>query len=189
MRRFLRRLGNSIQKRIDMLPWRRNRDEDKGTSEFPEGTSEFPEGTRWIYGDDISSWPKTIKLEGASISRQGGPNNYHTVSLHNDALKGFPAWYQNPDPDNYNQHNVNGTIWILRKYKGEWLMGSIDYLRVGQISKGFAVVPQYQIESQPGEPVGVMVSTTSRQWDGTRVDGDPNSPYRFRSNVVWTTWP
>ena len=162
---------------------------DDTTPVAGEGPMGLPAGTQWIYGKDISHWRETIHLSGATITFIKSHNNYHRVTVDGDPLRGFPAWYQNPDPRGYNDNNVNGTIWILRKYQGQWYMGSIDYLRVGQTSKNFAVLPQYQIEARSGEKVGVMVSTVAREWDGTRVDGDPRSPYRYRSNIVWTTWP
>jgi hypothetical protein len=128
-------------------------------------------------------------LTGATITRIGGPSNYYNVTVAGDPLAGYPAWFQSPDPSGYNENNVNGTIWIIRRYQGQWLMGSIDYLRVGQTSKGFSVQPAFRISADSGEPVGVMVSTVARQWDGTRVDGDPRAPYRERSNIFWLTWP
>jgi hypothetical protein len=167
-----------IQQIIDMI--RRKKPDPK-----PE--PEFPEGTIWMYGPDISSWPVTIPLHSGKITRKAG--TYHTAHVDYDHLQTLPKWHQDPDPQNLNQHNVNGTIWVLRKFRGQWIMGSIDYLRVNQRTKDFDAIPAYNIEPMPGERVGLMVSTTSRQWDGTRVDGDPNEPYRERSNVVWTVWP
>ena len=136
----------------------------------------------------IDSWPVTIPLHSASIHYIGGAQAYE-VRVSYDHLQTLPKWYQDPDPDGYNDNNVNGAIHLLRKYEGEWVFASIDYLRVGQMEKRFAVLPKYLIEYQPGEPIGVMVSTTAREWDGTRVDGDPRSPYRERSNITWTEWP
>ena len=136
----------------------------------------------------IDGWPVTITASGASIRWVGGHEPWQ-VSVEYDHLQTLPAWYQQPDPDGYNDNNVNGTIHLLRQYRGEWVFASIDYLRVGQTVKRFATRPEWLIEPMPGEPVGVLVSTTARQWNGTRVDGDPKSPYRERSNIVWTTWP
>jgi hypothetical protein len=149
----------------------------------------LPEGTRWIYGPDVSHWPETIPLHSARIIPLNRPNNYHRVIVSYDHLQTLPAWYQNPDPKQLNPHNVNGSIWIVREFRGQWYIGTIDYLRKGQTVKDFAAIPEYQMEPKSGDRIGVMVSTTSRQWDGTRVDGDPRSPYRERSNIVWTVWP
>ena len=136
----------------------------------------------------IDEWPVTITVSDASIRYVGGHEPWE-VSVKYDHLQSLPAWYQQPDPDGLNKHNVNGTIFLVREYRGETVFASIDYLRVGQTAKRFVTAPQYLIEPMPGEPIGVLVSTTARQWDGTRVDGDPKSPYRERSNVTWTTWP
>jgi hypothetical protein len=135
----------------------------------------------------IDSWPVTINVRDARIRRLGG--NEYEASIHYDRLQTLPAWLQDPDPDGLNAHNINGAIHLVRKYRGELVFASIDYLRVGQTAKHFVVLPQYLIEAQPGEPIGIVVSTTARQHNGTRVDGDPKSPYRERSNISWTAWP
>ena len=148
---------------------------------------EFPVGAQWIYGPDISAWPKTITLNSATVTPIRA--DYFRIEVEYEGLQELPAWFQRPDPRGYNNENVNGTIWLIRNFQGQWYVGSIDYLRVGQTVKTFAVHPSFLIAAQPGEQLGVMISTVSREWDGTRVDGDPNSPYRQRSNVYWTTWP
>ena len=135
----------------------------------------------------IDSWPVTLAVANARVKSLGG--NEYEVGVDYDHLQTLPAWHQQPDPNGMNSHNVNGAIHLVRKYNGEYVFASIDYLRVGQNSKHFVVLPQYLIEAKPGEPIGVVVSTTARQWDGTRVDGDPKSPYRQRSKIAWTTWP
>jgi hypothetical protein len=152
-----------------------------------DGGFSLPRGTQWIYGSDISSWAQNITLSSARVTREGGANNYHTAYV--KYSPDLPVWKQNPDPAGYNENNVVATIWLLREFEGRWYMGSFDYLRKGQFTKKFAALPAFKVEPRSGEPIAFMVSTVARQWDGTRVDGDPNSPYRWRSNLYWTTWP
>jgi hypothetical protein len=135
----------------------------------------------------IDGWPVTINVDSAYIKRLGG--NEYEAGIQYDHLQTLPAWYQQPDPDGLNASNVNGAIHLVRKYRGEWVFASIDYLRVGQTAKHFTIAPEYLIEPHPGEPIGIVVSTAARQHNGTRVDGDPRSPYRERSKIAWTTWP
>ena len=137
---------------------------------------------------DVTAWDKTITLYAASISYVGGHDPWE-VYVEYDRLQLLPAWFQHPDPNNLNQHNVNGSIWLIREFRGDTIIGTIDYLRVGQQTKRFALRDEWLIDPEPGDWIGVMVSTTARQWDGTRVDGDPRSPYRQRSNITWTEWP
>lgn len=138
----------------------------------------------------VDDWPVTIKAVGASLHWVGGHEPWE-VRVSYERLQDIPKWFQEPDPDppGYNKKNVNGTIFLVREFRGEWVFASIDYLRVGQTAKRFALSPEWLIEHNPGKPVGVLVSTVARQWDGTRVDGDPGAPYRERSNIVWTKWP
>jgi hypothetical protein len=135
----------------------------------------------------IDAWPVTINVDSAYIRHLGG--NEYEAGIQYDHLQTLPAWYQQPDPEGLNKGNVNGAIHLVRKYGGEWVFASIDYLRVGQTAKHFVVLPEYLVEAHPGEAIGIVVSTTARQHNGTRVDGDPNGPYRERSKISWTYWP
>jgi hypothetical protein len=142
-------------------------------------SSDFPSGTQWIFGSDISGWAQTINLSSPNIRRVGGHEPWE-VSVKYDRLQDIPA---------DNEHNVNGSIWLIREFEGQWYAGTIDYLRVGQMSKGFNTSAAYKLLPQSGDRIGVMVSTMNRSYDGTIVRGDPRSPYRERSNIAWTTWP
>ena len=149
-------------------------------------SSDFPSGTQWIFGSDISGWPVTMNLSSASIRHVGGHEAWQ-VDVKYDRLQDIPAYYVPGDPDN--RHNVNGSIWLIRQYQGQWYAGTIDYLRVGQMWKRFNTGHAYKLTPQSGDRIGVMVSTMNRSYNGTVVRGDPNSPYRERSNIAWTTWP
>lgn len=148
-----------------------------------ENQSDIPPDWKWVFGPDVSNWPVTINLYGATV-RRGAPGHEHLVQVnYSDRLRQIPAWNVPGDPKNV--HNVNGTIWLIREYQGQWYIGTIDYLRVGQTSKYFAESPAYYFTPKPGDKVGFMVGTVSREWDGTRSGGQV---YRERSNITWVTW-
>lgn len=152
---------------------------------------DLPEGTEWIFGWDINHWPQTITLTHAQLVYRGinskGDPAWRVYGLDYDRLHEIPAYYMPGDPDNV--HNVNGSIWLVREFRGQWYVGTIDYLRKGQREKEFAINDAFKLDPKSGDRMGFMVSTMNRSYDGTQVQGDPNSPYKERSNVVWTVWP
>lgn len=151
----------------------------------------LPPGTQWIFGTDISGWPQTINLTTARLASRGpnasGDPAWRVHGLDYDRLHEIPAYYVPGDPNN--AHNVNGSIWLIREFRGQWYIGTIDYLRVGQRQKDFAINDKYMLDPTTGDRVGFMVSTMNRSYDGTIVRGDPKSPYKERSNIVWVQWP
>ncbi len=156
-----------------------NGDNGNDTNGIPDNIDSLPAGTRWIYGADISGWPKTINLTSATI-HYGADK----VTVTYDRLQEIPPWYVPGDPNNV--HNVNGSIWLVREFQGQWYIGTFEYLRVGQQTKEFLTyAPQYRFEPQVGDRIGFMVSTTARNEPGTVVTGDPDSPYQERSNILW----
>ncbi len=156
-----------------------------GCEEFYDDSSEFPSGARWIWGRDISDWPATINLKSASVRKVR--SNYYQVIVDYDRLQDIPKWYVPGDANN--RHHVNGSIWLIRQYEGQWYIGTIDYLRVNQKWKNFGASRAYRFVPTPGDKIGFMVSTCARFENGTVSHGDPGSPYRERSNIVWITWP
>lgn len=133
---------------------------------------EFPDGTQWIYGKDVSGWPRTINITSASHDRR-------SVTLEYDRLNEIPRW----DADHNRAQNVNGNIWLIRQYNGVWYISTFDYLRVGQTTKAFGPGPLFR--PQEGDKIGFMVSTMARAENGTVARG---VTYQERSNIFWTTW-
>ncbi|MBN2301618.1 MAG: hypothetical protein JXN60_03780 [Lentisphaerae bacterium] len=123
-------------------------------------------GITWIYGCDISSWPKTITL-----TAEGGG---HYVYLHYDVMQNWPPW-------NNNEYNVNGSCWVVFTYNGVKYASTFDYLRVGQVKKEAPVIPTPSGTWRPssGETVGFMVSGMAR---------DARRTVNERSNVYYTIW-
>ena len=158
------------------------------TSPSTDTTTGFPSGTQWIfYKGSPWNWPVTINLTHAAVRVNAKGSGYHEVVVRYDHLQNLPSHYVPGDPNNV--HNVNGSIWLLRQYNGQWYMGTIDYLRKGQMNKYFRQSPSYYFVPRSGDRVGFMVSTVNRNYNGTIVTGDGNSPYRQRSNIAWVTWP
>jgi len=151
---------------------------DPSIPDAPADPAEFPAGIRWVYGKDISGWPVTINLSSATHTRR-------SVTVRYDRLQDIPAWNVPDDPNNHN--NVNGCIWLVREFQGQWYIGTFDYLRVGQTTKEYGAAPQYMFDPRPGDRIGFMVSTMARapKEDGTLAAG---VHYRERSNIFWTEW-
>ena len=131
------------------------------------------DGVTWIYGRNISEWPMTIKLSNVGHNRK-------KVWMTYDRLQDIPAADNVPNPC-----NVNGSIWLIRWFKGVKYCGTFDYLRVGQMSKEFGASPEYQFDPKPGDKFGIMVSTMARAENGTVAKG---VTYQERSNVFWLVW-
>jgi len=148
--------------------------EDDDSDSQPD--TSIPAHWKWVLGSDISDWPVTINLKSADVTHKGG--RLHWVTVDYDRLQEIPAHKKNP-------HNVNGSLWLIREYQGQWYIGTIDYLRVGQTSKEFASSPSFLFMPKPGDRVGFMVSTVNRSYYGTVARG---VTYRERSNIVWVTW-
>ena len=157
----------------------------------PNPPLDLPDGTQWVFGFDIDGWRETMKLTNAQLTPKGfdGKGNplWQVYGLDYTRLQDIPRYYVPGDPNNV--YNVNGSVWLIREFKGQWYCGTIDYLRVGQREKEFAINDAFLLDPKPGDRVGFMVSTMNRKYDGTIVTGDPESPYRERSNIVWITWP
>lgn len=144
-----------------------------------EKQSDIPSHWQWIYGRNIAHWPVTINLSSATVHY-----NAHKVTVKYDRLQQIPAW--NVPGDKNNVTNVNGSIWLIREFEGQWYIGTFEYLRVGQETKEFLTyAPQFQFAPKPGDRIGFMVSTMARAEDGTVSGGQV---YRERSNILWMTW-
>ena len=148
----------------------------------PSDRSDFPDGAQWVDGRNIEHWPVTIRLKSATV--ESLLSHRHRVTVAYDRLQDIPAWNVPGDPNNV--HNVNGSLWLLRAFEGQWYVGTIEYLRVGETTKIFDSSPAYRFMPQSGDRVGFMVSTTARQENGTIADG---VTYQERSHVVWIQWP
>ena len=155
-----------------------------GGEESGERSSAFPSNWKWIHGTDISHWPETINLRSVTLHR--GSGNIHHVTFDYDRLQDIPPYYVPGDSNNV--HNVNGSAWVIREYDGQWYIGTFEYMRVGQRTKEMGFSPAWKLMPRPGDRIGFMLSTINRSFNGTIVTGDPNSPYRERSNIVWVTW-
>jgi len=132
------------------------------------------EGVTWIYGRNISQWPKTIKL--TNVRRVGG-----NIHFDYDRLQDIPAADNVPNPA-----DVNGNVWLVRWFNGIKYCGTFEWLTRGKLWVGFGPAPKYQFDPKPGDRYGIMVSTMARnECDGTVAGG---VTYRERSNVVWLTW-
>ena len=157
----------------------------------PNPKLDLPDGTKWVFGFDIDGWPETMKLTKAQLTPKGfdkdGNPKWQVYGLDYTRLQDIPAYYVPGDPNNV--HNVNGSVWLIREFEGQWYIGTIDYLRVGQREKVFAINDKFLLDPKTGDKIGFMVSTMNRKYDGTIVTGDPKSPYRERSNIAWTVWP
>lgn len=154
-----------------------------------QAASDIDAKWQWVWAKgDVENWPVTINLSAVRLVCKAG--SIHQVFVTYDRLQAIPAYSVPGDPANV--HRVNGSIWMIREYPAgscAWYIGTIDYLRQGQMEKVFDAIGQWMVEPVPGAKVGFMVSTMSRTYNGTIVQGDPESPYRERSNIVWTTWP
>ena len=150
-----------------------------------------PNGVTW---DDLTwidcvvhvdGWPQTMNISGVRVT----PGRIH---VDYDRLQYIP---RATDPNNGypNTENVNGSIWLVYRHAtwDKWVVGTFDFLRVGQLDKHFGPSPGY-FDPKPGDDYGIMVSTMARATDGTIVWGDPSGSsrkhYRERSQVYWLKW-
>ncbi len=178
-----------IQRQIDRLPWRRDKSKPEAPAFPPAPTADnplgLPDGTQWVHGRNITHWPEIFTMHGATVHPHPNGVN-HRVTLSYSGLQDIPAWNVPGDPNNV--HNVNGNVWFVREFRGQWYIGTFEYLRVGQTNKDMSASPAWMFMPESGDWLGFMVSTLARhpKENGTIADG---VTYQGRSNIVWVTWP
>jgi len=140
---------------------------DTGSVAAPVNSKDLA-GVTFIYGCDVSMWPKTITL----TSEVSGP----TIYLYYDVMQDWPAWHNN-------EWNVNANCWVIFTYKGTKYASTFDYLRRGQVEKesNFSIpTPEGLWRPSSGETIAVMVSGMAR---------DARRTVNERSNVYSLVWP
>ena len=168
MRRFIDRLTNSIQKRInaliEKLPWVN-----------PKPEPDFPEGIIFLHAD-VRNWKATAKLERVEIDSR-------TINMPYDKARVWPVGRY----DAANGPDVVGNPWVIAKIDNQWYAATWEWLRPGQTSKAKAALEPGHIKRREfdnwmpkqGEKLGFFISGMARS---------AHRNVEERSNVVWVEW-
>lgn len=133
-------------------------------------------------GAGMTSWPKTSSITGASVTADG-------VSFpHTQAGSWGTQYWLEGDAE------VEANVWVFVKIDGKWCGGVGEWVRPGQTNKGplgdysgdmsgtyydATDTPLRDHILQPGEEIGLMVTTPCRSGDALS-----SSQIKARSNVV-----
>lgn len=123
---------------------------------------------------DIFSWPITSEVTSIRTELDG------QISIPHTKAGNWPITFPFGDAT-----AAEGSIWGIFKIGSEWVAGTIDWLRPGQVDKkilpadygpGFKTIYNSYTGPAPNEIVGYFVSTTAR-FDSRTINE--------RSNIAW----
>jgi hypothetical protein len=123
----------------------------------------LPSNIEWPEGEDVSTWPETVKLDVSNVG-----NGLISWKETGDRLQ----W---PDAD-----GTNANAWIIHEVSpGKYKAETWEYVAAEQTTKQLENI-EYLLHPKSGDRIGIMLAGITRT-------GDPN--IEARSNVDWITWP